>query len=404
MDCLNIFMTLCSRMHTANVGKLRIPALVLVSPFLLASLETSSAQVVRITGKYSIVNYAGGKPVETQSVDYAVTLGANSWGITATNRQEQEWESLSYDGTNTYLLMPLKRHFDFSLIDSNTFATPPRESVFFGTINAGPRYNMPVISYVELWFPWMVYCLSPHDVSPDMPLLWKTHTMTLGAYGFRWNIVPSSDGNRIQSIAVVKDKSLDMADKGEFLRPAYDYPRTREWFASQVRSLTSRRGIPNGFVEATYTCGEWYDTSGMVLPKAAEFIQFVYWGERSFPIEALTLKADEAVVINGAVQPPLLTGPTYVRDYRYASRTEDRIYPYAHYSVTSGAWRSSDDAELLAQREDYLHNGPKFGGFGFNTGVGFKGRRAFVWALLAFSQVLGITILVRTKLKNNTEG
>jgi hypothetical protein len=369
---------------------------------LCAQLHAYGAQVVEIRGHYVLTNYAKGQSLanRNQQIDFVVALGENAWTICATNRQNAEWEVLTFDGTNTYYLMPFKSHFDLSKADRSSFGTPKSDTILFGTVNAGAHYNMPSMSYVEMFCPWMVYCLPPQDVSSNMPLPWSNYARILGAYGWRWNVTPSVDGRFIEAFKVVRDSSFDLNDQNELLRPTFEYPRTLEDFKRQQTALVFRKAIPDGSEEAVYTCKEWYKTNNLAIPAAVEFRRNMYTGKSNSTIQAvLILEADQIILKEDTIKVPALTEAAYVRDYRYTQRNESRMYPFAEYAQ-SGDWKLGNDQELLAQRDNYLKHGPKYKHYIFDA-LQFPGktRLVLVWLLLLIMQVVAIAILVRTKIK-----
>jgi hypothetical protein len=117
------------------------------------------------------------------------------------------------------------------------------------------------------------------------------------------------------------------------------------------------------------------------------------------------LKLDQISIDEDTIKVPALVGATYVRDFRYTRRSESRIFPFAAYTQ-SGAWKSGNDPELLAQRDDYLKHGPKYGDYGLPSDLlklGQENRLVLAWALLALVQVVAIamiTIFILTKTKN----
>jgi hypothetical protein len=400
----------------------RFKMLLLAVVWLGAQLCASGGQVVEIRGHYVVTNdYAGGRPLPDQNVyaDFVVMLGENMWKVCATNRQNAaEWEDLTYDGTNTYLLMPFKSiHWNSSKADHSLFGTPKGESSLFGIVNAGAHYSLTTIRDVYMFYPWMVYCLPPRDVSPDMPLPWESCDFDLYAYGWRWKVTPSTDGKFIGAFKIIRDVSLDLDDKDELLRPTFRYPSTIDGLNRAQRMLAGRKTVPDGFVGPVYSCKEWYKTNGLEIPVVAEFVYNTIALKSTnllrsakpltlndvtpSPAYSIMLEAGQITLKENAIKVPELVDVAYVRDYRYTRRNESRIYPFAQYEK-SGNWKSGNDPELLAQRDDYLKHGPKYGDFGiFNLRE--KTRFGLAWLLLISIQVVAITMFVWIKVKNKNQ-
>jgi hypothetical protein len=392
--------------------------------FLILAIQLShSEQVITVQGHYAETNYnLAGKPSMIPvgvgsvadggeenmagflNVSFVATLGKNTWRICATN-QANEWETLTYDGTNTYLLTSFKGRVDPR--PNTNFWAPKSGAISFGTVNAGNRYSAPGTSYVEMFFPWIVYGLPPRDVSSGMPLPWGNYDVSLRDYGWRWNVTPSADERFIEAFKVVRDTSLDLVYKDEFLRPTFRYPGTMQEFDMAQRTLEWRKASPNGNVEAVYTVNEWYKTNNLAVPASVEFEGYIIYAgsTNTFRWNDTVLKLDQISIDEDTIKVPALVGATYVRDFRYTRRSESRIFPFAAYTQ-SGAWKSGNDPELLAQRDDYLKHGPKYGDYGLPSDLlklGQENRLVLAWALLALVQVVAIamiTIFILTKTKN----
>jgi len=369
---------------------------------LFAQSHARGAQMVEIRGHYTAVNLFGGRsPTERNTrVDFVATLGENAWMICATNRQNAEWEVLTFDGTNTYYLMPFSSHFNPSGADKKLFGTPKSDAALFGAINTGAHYSMPSMSHVEMFLPWMVYCLPPQGVSSNMPLPWSNYTRNLEAYGWRWNVTPSANGKFIGAFKVIRDSSFDLSEKNELLRSTLEYPRTAKDLNWLQTTLASRKLIPDGLEGATYVCKEWYKTNNMAIPADVEFRKNLFAGnaKKSVALQLISaLKVDQIILKEDTIKVPELTEAAYVRDYRYTLKSENRLYPFAEYAQ-SGDWKFGNDQELLAQRDNYLRHGPKIGNYGFGSGLlklSEKSRRVLVWLLLGITQVIALAILVR---------
>lgn len=365
---------------------------------LLCLMQSSilGSQVLEIAGHYDVVNYIAGKPSKEQSfsTDFVVRRSETSWDISVTNTDNpQSWEKLVYDGTNSYSLMPYEGHYESDLTVK-----------FFGSVTPSSRYNMTAFSDVDIFIPWIVFALSPSFVTPEMPRPWGYIYKSLAGYGYRWSVIPSEDGRFLAGFKIVRDKSLDLDEKSEFLRPNFAYPQTPEELQRQRMYLESRMGVPNGFLEATYAVDKWLETNGWTIPQESKFVRNAYGGGGvSYPAETIKIKVNQVTVRSGTIMPPALSDKTFVRDFRYTRRENDRMYRYAEY-VQSGTWRAENDPSLVTEQQNYLKHGPKFGHYGFWTTwlVSQKNTKLIiVWALFVISQAVAITLLIRHKLKPN---
>jgi hypothetical protein len=354
--------------------------------------SAASASTIRITGHCDELPYSSGEP-ETNQLLHAIftaALGENSWQICVTNSGNlKEWEVWTYDGTNTYGLMPYEGHFESS-----------RNAPLYGIVSPGSSYHTFIISYVGTVYPWLVFGLRPRDVYDDMPLAWDPPSW-LAAYGYRWSAEPSVDGRFLKSFKIVRDSSLDLDEKGEYARLT-KYPATVEDFISQRKGLEARRRVPNGFVKAAGTVQEWVDVGGQTIPKITTINRSRWTHDgKALPHYKATVTVDKATMAPGESNPPLLADTAYVHDYRYARKDQTRLFAYAEY-IGKGDWKPSNDPELLTQARSYMQHGPKMGDYGFWTrflNAKPETRRALVWTLLILVQVLGAATLVWKKNK-----
>ncbi len=355
-----------------------------------------AGQVIDVQGHYVKTLYRYGKPTsESLRVTFFITLSTNACGIWATNMDDASvWETVVYDGTNTYLLTPIAGH------------SPQGASgaTLCGLVDPGRQYYTMGISFLDTYIPWITYCLRPSDVTPHMHTPGVNWRSDVNTYGWRWKeVVISSDGRFLQGFVIVRDSSLDLNGKSELLRTNLEYPRTIDDFQNQNQYLAYRKSIPDGWVGRTYICEQWYETNGYTIPLSAEFKHYAFSGGKTLLTDSIIIQADTISVSEEATNSaPPLAEKTYVRDYRYTRRNESRMFPYAEY-VGSGSWKPDNDPELLAQANRYMKYGPTFGDFGvvskFFSPQG--GRLIVIWLSLLLVNVTVIVILVRNKLKKH---
>src|SRR5208282_820805 len=147
-----------------------------------------------------------------------------------------------------------------------------KEASLCGLVCPGRQYYMVDDSFLRTDIPWIIYCLRPQDIVSDKMIspsaAWR---IVIGSYGWRWkDIAASPDGRFLQSFSIVRDASLDLDDKSEFLRPTFEYPVSRDSYEDAMMSLKFRKRTPDGWVAKTYVCTNWYITNGLAIPASAE--------------------------------------------------------------------------------------------------------------------------------------
>jgi hypothetical protein len=377
-------------------GELKISLLC----WLLLSLNSwaiPSDQVVQIQGHYD-ENRRG----DILNVNFSVNLTQNTCEIFATNAHDSGvWESVIYDGTNTYLLAPSKGH---------TIRSHYGETPLCGLVCPGRQYYMMNVSLVRTYFPWIVYCMRPQDIISDTTIPpsvnWRSG---IGCYGWRWkDITTSPDGSFLQGFSIVRDKALDLDDDSELLRPKYEYPPTRDEFEDQMMYLRDRKNTPDGWLAKTYTCSNWYETNGLTIPASAEMKAYAYNSGSPFLISVQTLLVDKISLSDAIVAflPPMLAKKTYVRDYRYTRRNERRMFRYADY-VGADSWKGDNDPELTAAANNYLKYGPKMGDYGFLSmfyNSVHRWRLIATWLVMLLVTSVPLIMLIRKSLKQKVKG
>lgn len=373
--------------------------------FCLIVFRSYGGQILQVEGHYLVTQYAANKPLPKKvNIDFVVSLGKNKWKICATNQESKDWEALMYDGTNTYDLMPLGNHFTSAEMDTNIFGAPSKKIPFYATVTSGAHYTATAASFVHVYFPWIAFCLPPQSVNPAWPLPATMFTDFLAPYGYRWKVTPL-DGRFIKSISFVRDSSLDLSHKDEYLRPLFRYPPTIERLEDVQRGLALRKATPDGYIVSTYSCQAWCNTNNELIPTEASMTRKVTYNRVLYTIWSLAMHVNGITVTKGDIERPRISrldGKTFIRDFRYYLRSDDRTFPFATYT-TADTWESGDNLKLLAERQHYMKYGPKNGDYGLGSGMfklPRKQRVILVWSLLALISVLAVIVLVRTNIKS----
>lgn len=358
----------------------------------LAIQLAHSEPILNIQGHYD--ESMRGAP--NKHILFRVSLSPNACQIYATNANNpKQWEMVVYDGTNTFELAP---------ITDNYFGSKKGEAVLCGLVSPGRQYYILYRSLASTSIPWVTYCLRPEDITLDMPSSFSPWRSEINTYGWRWtDVTISEDGRFLRGYSIARDKSFDLDDNKEFLRPTYQYPQTLDKLHDQQKKLSYRKSIPDAWICRTYNCNQWYKTNGFTVPAHAEFQLYIYNDGARVLFSSATIQADLITVSeeNEWFQTPSLTEQTYVRDYRYTKRDENREFSYAEY-VGSESWKPDNDPKLLAEADWYMKHGPKFGEFGPLSMVlnpeGGGRRLILIWLSLLLVSAVAIAMLVRTKL------
>jgi hypothetical protein len=367
---------------------------------LLVPAPVYGEQVSQVTGEYVVTQYSGGKPLtKTQTIEFKVSLGEYKWIISATNRESRVGEILMFDGTNTYNFMPLLQD-SLSGMGANIFGIPDGKTPFYGTVISGNHYLPTWANYVHIYLPWIAYCLPPRSVDKAWPLPATLYADFLAPYGYRWD-VESLNSKFIKSVSFIRDSSLDLSYKEEFLRPLFRYPPSVKLYENVEAGLELRKKTPDGFVVGTYACQKSIEVGNQIIPEVASLTRKVTYDKVIYTIWSLNMHATSIVITNGSIDCPPLPGNTFIRDYRYYMRNSNKTFPFATYSTT-GAWKSNNDSELLTEREHYLKYGPNNGDYGIGSSafsLPRKGRIILIWSLLIVTSLLTVIILVSTRKK-----
>ena len=320
-------------------------------------LESNGAGNITIEGRYWYI-FSNGAPPETNEYSFVVAIAPNGWTISATNAaQTREWGMMQYDGTNIYTMGAdsLNGYDLYGYVYPGRFFIPEAEET------------------THLFFPWMAFFLTPEMIqsrernsSIDSPSPWGKR-FSLADYGFKWDTSFFEGGKIIRQINAVREPSLDLkSDEDEFRRPSINYAFEYSSLEHRKETLQMRKGVPEGFVRATFECQSLYRTNNITLPGAVTFVE--YWPNFRNPQGpvrlvfkmALTVEhidISKAHPIASADSPGTIT----VYDYRYQATNNRTKFNYATYTLEHGkAIPSAEDPKLKAQADAWLRNGPGY--------------------------------------------
>jgi len=298
---------------------------------------------------------------ERESVVFNVLLAADRWRICATNlTRPRYWAILAWDGTNTYVVRQ-------QYIPAEEGREPTNE--LWGTVYSTPLWQIESDEPTYTAFIWLTYCFRPSYIPADVQgrrvaPVYVSHRSNPLRYGYRWEYIPSPDGRFVDLLRIIRDRSLDLPEHQELLRPDFDPPQTLQAYKEFKEYLEIRRTIPDGYVEEEFACHERLVTNGWHLPVRAEATGHIFsWPGKTW--RQVTLQTTSIATHLTDVNVRLsVTRPTLVRDYRYRRFENDRLFLRATYVLQPGEpWRGPNDPELLAQAEAYIRKGPRYDAF-----------------------------------------
>jgi hypothetical protein len=323
---------------------------------------------LRISGHYSFI-FKNGTPGYTNIFHFIALTAYDGWSISATNENNaKDWGLMRYDGTNIYTLIS-----DVGFLHSghtNKFEA-------YAYIYPGQFYVPALQDSVRLFFPWLVFHLSPHILQHsfehngiiEMPSPWGSSRYSLVDYGSKWMLKSSDDGQIIQRIDIIRDSELDLkTEEDELRRSMLDYPFLVSDREEVLKMLDFRKSIPNDFVRCSYECLETFHTNGLSIPSASQFAEF--WPIMQAGTGRITprliyqcvLIVDQVELLNNVhipdAIPPVVTS---VFDYRYQATNSRTKFNYARYTLNAGdQFKSDKDPQLLAEAHDWLKHGPGY--------------------------------------------
>jgi hypothetical protein len=364
------------RVFCRSISRYTTWMIVLAALLFPAFQSASGEQIIEVIGTVDLQDYNPntGQPHKDQHSlnTFAVTLSGDKFRICITNNDWPQWAAqVNFDGTNTYTILPFSNalHPPFGAQKSNT--NPPPTDLQRVIIEPSSRFIQRDTENLGLSMTWLTYCFScqwsPTNsaglIELSLPL--SGARRQLGAFGYKWVIVPSEGGRFVNKCDVVRDKSLDLGKEEELLRPEFDYPETLTEYNENVFDLTDRYQIASGLVKSRYRCLDLLGTNGIVIPIQSTFESFinpVSPDSSHRPFRIIKLKATTINVRDGVENLlPRVSTLTAVEDYRYKRADKVRIFKYAEYKLNPGdPWKSSHDPELLAQAVDWMQHGRKF--------------------------------------------
>jgi hypothetical protein len=326
-----------------------------------------AAPGIQISGRYAYIHrlHLNETRAQTNWFDFEAQTGPAGWRILATNENNaKEWGMLRSDGTSLYAL---------GTEEGNGFWVGANAGTPIGGAYPGQFYMPHDQDSVHLFFPWMVFHLTAPVIRVfekngvlEMPPSWGSRSSLID-YGYQWNIPGWTNNRIIQQIDVVRDSALDLPTPAEELgRPNVDYPFTEDSRTHVLEALRVRKEVSNGFIRATYRCGEVLETNGWQIPATAEFALF--WpnpqdsrgpGMRLF---TLTLQVNQINPRqNGGIAEENRATKTLVCDYRFQATNARTKFNYATCTLNAGdSFSPANDPALRAQADDWLKNGPGY--------------------------------------------
>jgi hypothetical protein len=344
---------------------------------------------------------------DTRHVAFTCTISGQSRSIVVTNLDSKTvgfgsrtpWESVVYDGTNTYTFVP----------DSEA----AKGYAVYTTISPGQLFVRDFDEYLDFFVIWMAYGLCPTNLPPptdgmlELPIPWCNSRNSPFSHGFEWKITPSPDGVFASESRVCRNTNLDLSSAEEMLRPDVVGPVTLAERNHWIEQLQYRSyDYQNTSVVAVCAVKGWGQTNQIMIPMVSELSLGKRlestdgrFGSATEPGIKAYINATNITVCRGVESLlPAVTQPTFVRDYR--SRKEDPagggISYRTEYMLNPGdSW---NDPAILHKAD----RSRMFFPADFGTTAASK-RARFVWLLLALALVPMLVIIFRPEKKNNAE-
>lgn len=260
-----------------------------------------------------------------------------------------QWERISFDGTNTYYTSTYPDHFNVAM-------TGPHD--LFTDIFATAGLSDGGQSRLGLYSAWLAYGLEPQKIARipghTIPLPWRGCTVSLEGFGYRWEVQPADGAGFAQTIKMVRDRKLDLAEEAEFLRPEHRYPTEPETKKFEQATLQVRKSVPDGLAVGEYVCKGHLTTNGVSVPTEAMFTRYT-------PSKGLT---NRLAIIRSTLEAEWVKVEPYtnltfhapagadvrVLDYRYHLVNSQIAKNLADYTITDGSdYKGTNDASLWQQ-------------------------------------------------------
>lgn len=378
--------------------------LIVIFLVLLVCQNVFSEDKIHIEGTIDWQDYAPGTGQPTPQYHahhkFAATISGDGWKLCVTNiNRPRWWAEIVYDGTNTYVIQPESK-YGFLAKGADQIPLTNSQTAMIENSPGFPH----ALDEMNATIGWFTYGLSPRTVRTnragliDMPTPTTSARDNLRSYGYKWLIEFTEDGRFVSHCEIVRDKTLDLSDNEELLRPEFDYPETLQDYNEDLMTLGLRRATPDGFIKNRYITTEWFHTNGLTIPLASK-LEGYWWdpknGALPHPWHIFDLRATSITLSKGDENVlPEITMPTQVQDYRYKKANESRIFKYAQYKLGAGDfWKSDNDPTILAQVGDYLKHGRKYATYANNE------KHWVAWLLLV-TTLAPLVILSIVYLKN----
>jgi len=361
---------------------------------------TNAGETLQVLGSYSYI-YKNGAPAETNNFHFVALTTSHRWSISVTNENNsKDWGMMRYDGTNIYTL-------------GTELGNVPSPSVnrfeIYGYAYPGQFFMPQGQDSVHLFFPWMVFHLTPQVIQSferngviEIPPMYGARSSLLD-YGYSWKISYLDDSG-IQHIDIVRDSTLDLkSEKDELRRATVDYPFSYSPLEHRLDMLNLRTNIPEGFIRATYECKDILKTNDCRIPSAASFALF--WPnfkdqrEPSRVVFKLILQVNQIKLLQNVVIPEAVPfAKTYISDYRFQATNNRTKFNHAAYTLNAGeSFPSGSDPKLRRQAEDWLKHGTAYDGLQSNRHMILAGMLTVTFVTIG----LLVFWLRKSKIENN---
>ena len=359
-----------------SIQSMRLPVVLLVAAILLSLLWLLAhrhgdrpRQHITIAGHYSNELRDRDDSTFTNAFDayFVAQICGEQWQIDVSRSRDifagtedyperikfatNQWERISFDGTNTYYTSTYPDHFNVAM-------TGPHD--LFTDIFAAAGLSGGGQSRLGLCSPWLAYGLEPQRISRipghTIALPWFNTWISLQGFGYRWEVQPANGTGFAQAIKMVRDRKLDLAEENEFLRPEHRYPMEPEIKKMELSTLNLRKSVPDGLAVGEYACQGHLTTNGISVPSDAVLTQYYCFTSKRITnrqaIFRTTLQAEWV-----KVEP--YTSLTFhapagadvrVLDYRYRLEYSHIAKNFADYTITDGSdYKGTNDASLWQQ-------------------------------------------------------
>jgi hypothetical protein len=385
----------------------RAPHLIVICGLAAAgSSPAASPEEFEIQGVLEAANYnpkTGAMYSNNLSRSVFTTVrSGTAWKVCVTNAARPAWWAVRfYDGTNTFVIRPSGGNFWGR-------TNLPRQDLQVVTISGTVHAIALDADPLAATLPCLTFGMAPQSFpgnGPDtaaMPIPWTVVRDNPSAWGYRWLVTSAPGAKFLQSFQVLRDSSLDLPQRQEFLRPEIDYPETTAWYDAYMKELLNRKAVSNGQLRADYECTAWFETNGMKWPQTSELRAYLPPVNGLLPARIFKLAATNFLFrpVSGEVTPAAVVIDTTVLDYRYKRVNKTRVFKYAEYLLKPGEpWKAPNDPVLVAQATDWLKNGREF------TEFADTGKRWFSWLLLALVIIPAFAMLtLKAKKTTKTQG